>query len=131
MTAIRNRRTFRRAAWLAVFALLLQSFIPAFHHPATMALAGTLSLGDAKNLCVAPGSAPVEPGDQDKTPHHHLPACAICQAVHAIGGFAPPAPALLVVARDFGTLIPTAPTFVLPFQRPTLRQQPRAPPILI
>jgi hypothetical protein len=116
----------RRAAWLAVFALLLQALLPAVHHPGGMALAGTLALGDA-HLCLAPGSAPVSPGDTDKSPHH-APACAICQAVHAIGGFAPPAAPVLAgqtaIATSFAPSRSAAPVSRQIFRA----QQPRAPP---
>ena len=118
----------RRAAWLAVFALLLQTLVPAFHHPASMALGGTLALGEAQHLCLAPGSTPVAPSGEDKVPHHHLPACAICQAVHAIGGFAaPPAPML---AFSGGYTVAALPHFDPAQPRPRLNThlQPRAPP---
>jgi hypothetical protein len=121
----------RRAAWLAVFALFLQTLIPAGHHPAGMALAATLGIDGPSNLCLAPGSAPVAPSDRDKAPHHQMPACAICQAVHAIGGFAPPAAPVVVLVRKATVSRPT-------FQRVQLAQQPvgefaqpRAPPLSI
>jgi hypothetical protein len=97
MTNQRRHHVHRRAAWLAVFALWLQTLVPVFHHPASMAFAGALGIDFAPNICLAPGSMPVAPSDQDKSPHHQMPACAICQAVHAIGGFAsPPAPAVVL-----------------------------------
>ncbi len=72
----------RRGAWLAIFAILLQALLPVVHHPADMALAGTLGFAGAHNLCIAPGGAPVQPAVPDKAPHDHLPACPICQAIH-------------------------------------------------
>ena len=124
-----NRRhsVFRRAAWVAVFAMLLQPLIPALHHPAGMAIAGTLGLGTGKNLCLAPGSEPVGPAAPDKAPHHQ-PECAICQAIHAVGGFAPPdAPAIALpqsIAADFNPAVATTVLVRLPYPS----QQPRAPP---
>jgi hypothetical protein len=126
----KHRGSNRRAAWLAALALLAQALLPALHHPGGMALAGTPSLVDARHLCLAPGSAPVSPADTDKSPAHHQPACPICQAVHAIGGFAPPAaPTItgqIAAPASFSPVEPASPAL-----RPTFnRQQPRAPPSL-
>ena len=113
---------------MAVFAILLQSLIPVLHHPAGMALAAVLAPTDIHNLCLAPGSAPVAP---DKAPARHPPACAICQAVHAVAGFAPPAaPALgsidgYVIAFAGGEPASQA------LRPPSGNQQPRAPPVLV
>jgi hypothetical protein len=126
----RHRKPNRLAAWLAAFALLLQALLPALHHPGGMALAGTLALGDAHHLCLAPGGGPVTPGDPGKAPGHHQQDCPICQAMHAIGGFAPPA--ALVLAHD----AIAAPSVAItepasPVSRRSFRpQQPRAPPSL-
>jgi hypothetical protein len=60
-----------------------------------------------------------------------MPACAICQAVHAIGGFAPPA-APVIVARLSEPALPTPVEPVTPASRPHFRvQQPRGPPTLV
>jgi hypothetical protein len=128
MTNQRKYRIHRRAAWLAVFALLLQSFIPVFHHPASMAFAGTLSPDVAKHLCLAPGSAPVAPSDQDKVPHHQIPACAICQAMHAIGGFAPPAAPAVALVRKAAVARPAFQRAQFAQQRAGEFAQPRGPP---
>jgi hypothetical protein len=126
----RHRNPNRRTAWLAAFALLLQALLPGLHHPGGMALAGTLALGDAQHLCLARGSVPVSPGDPDKAPGHHQPACPICQAMHAIGGFAQPAALVLahdaVAAPSLAKIAPAPRIFGRSF-RP---QQPRAPPSL-
>ena len=128
MTSQRRYRVHRRAAWLAVFALLLQTLIPVFHHPASMAFAGTLGADVVKNLCLAPGSTPVAPGDQDKSPHHQIPACAICQAVHAIGGFAPPpVPAVALVRAARSSRLAFKSVLFAP-QRVGEFAQPRGPP---
>jgi hypothetical protein len=132
MIAHRTHRANRGAAWLAIFALLLQSIIPALHHPATMAL-GTpgemVSLDGGKNLCLAPGSAPAKPADQEKGSHqHHMPACAICQAVHAIGGFGPTTNAAIVLAPGFPADRPVARIALLVPRQARILPQPRGPP---
>ena|SRR5271168_3180659 len=130
----RNRKATRPAAWLAMFAILLQALLPAVHHPAGMALAGVgndkiAGLDIAQYLCVAPSSTtPDKPG---KVPAHHIPPCALCSAVHAIGGFAPPVAPVIAVSREFGIVAPTTTALVPLQQRPTPRQQPRAPPVLV
>jgi hypothetical protein len=131
MTGRRIYRAHRRTAWLAVFALLLQSLIPAFHHPASMAFAGTLAFGDVKDLCLASGSAPVAPGDHDKAPQHHVPDCPICQAVHAMGGFPPPTAPVVALPGEAGTGTPTVRTALLVRQRAFTLAQPRGPPASI
>ena len=125
-----RHRRHRRTARLAVIAMLLQVLIPALHHPASMAMAEMLVPGGAANLCLASTGALVQPGMPDKVPVRHLPTCAICQAVHAIGGFQPPsAPAL--VASDFAPVDFSPPAPMSAPVRPMLSdQQPRAPPAL-
>jgi hypothetical protein len=114
-----------------MFALLFQALLPAVHHPAGMAMAGLPSLDGGQHLCLAPGSLPPAPGGTDRAPVHHMPACAICQAVHAIGGFAPPA-APVIVARLSEPALPTPVEPVTPASRPQFRvQQPRGPPTLV
>ncbi len=125
-----NRRhsAFRRAAWVAIFAMLLQALIPALHHPARMAMADTLSLGGGKNLCLAPGGIPANSGAPDKEPHHHLPACAICYALHALGGFAPPQLPAVAILRSSTTGFHPAAVTIVSIRLPYASQQPRAPP---
>jgi hypothetical protein len=134
MIARRKYRATRPAAWLAAFAILLQALLPALHHPASMALAGIggdkiAGLDIAQYLCLAPGGT--TPDEHDKAPAHHIPPCALCSAVHAIGGFAPPIAPVIAVSREYGVVVPTATALALPQQRPTHRQQARAPPVLI
>jgi hypothetical protein len=131
----RRRIRGRWAAALALFAILLQSLLPALHHPAGMtlaggALAGGAGSGDRGNLCGAPGGAG-EPADHpQKSPSHPMPACAICQAVHAIGGFAPPPPPALTAVSISVTLFthrqPAAALQRLGYPR----QRARAPPLV-
>ena len=137
MRLCRNRISLRRTAWIAIFALLLQALLPAFHHPAGMALAGalggasdrTVAALESGNLCLAPGStAPDDPG---KAPAHHMPACALCAAMHVIGGFAPPATPVLALSPRSGTIVPPYSAIVLARRLQHARQQPRAPPFLV
>jgi hypothetical protein len=112
-----------------MLAIWLQALLPAVHHPAGMALAGGLGAIDQRNLCHAPG--PVSPDEPGKAPAHSMPACALCQAVHAIGGFAPPQAIALapVTAYQEIALVPPASQAVIAAWRHRL-QQPRAPPVL-
>jgi hypothetical protein len=131
----RNRKGTRPAAWLALFAILLQALLPAVaQQPADMTPAGlsgdtVAGLDIAQNLCHSPGDT--TPDDPGKAPLDHQQCCAFCLAVHAIGGFVPPTAPAIAVSRDYGIVVPAATTLVLSQQRPTLRQQPRAPPVLI
>jgi hypothetical protein len=126
----RRHKGFRWAAGLAAFAILLQSLIPLLHHPAGMALAGSTGFGGGRNLCLAPGSVPAPADIPDKSPAHHLPACALCQAVHAIGGFAPPPPTVLAAVGITATLF-AHPHAAAALQRlGYARQRARAPPLL-
>lgn len=128
----RNSRGTRPAAWLAVFAILLQALLPGIHHPAGMALAGDkiAGLDIAQYLCHTPGSTtPDEPG---KAPaHQHIPPCALCSSMHAIGGIAPPVPPVIALSRDYGIVIPAAAALDLPRRQVNSTQQARAPPVLI
>jgi hypothetical protein len=123
-----QRPQHRFMAWMAIFAILLQTLIPALHHPASMAMMDMPGMDGANGLCVAPGSTSPAPGAPNKAPAHQIPPCALCQAVHAIGGFAPP-PAPVVIAT---TTVPTVFIAVLteftPAQPAHSSQQPRAPP---
>jgi hypothetical protein len=128
----RNTRGTRPAAWLAVFAILLQALLPGIHHPAGMALAGDkiAGLDIAQYLCHTPGST--TPDDPGKAPaHHHIPPCALCSSMHAIGGFAPPSAPIIAVSGDYGIVVPTVVTLVLPRRQANATQQARAPPVLI
>jgi hypothetical protein len=121
----------RPAAWLALLAVWLQALLPAVHHPAGMAMAGGFSALELSSFCHAPNPAGTAPTDPGRAPAHSLPACALCQAVHAIGGFTPPPP--LAVGS---TTLPRDIAFATPDQASEPRrqqhspQQPRAPPIL-
>ncbi len=125
--ALRRRHKLSRVAvWLALLAVLVQALLPAFHHPAGMALAGEVTPTASHNMCLAPGGAPPEPG---KSPAHHMPPCPICQAVHAIGGFAPPTPPPVSAAR-FWRIIAVAESRSLVLRRWFgAGNQARAPPI--
>jgi hypothetical protein len=121
----RNRKALKRASWLAIFAIVLQAILPALHHPAMAVPAG---FDGARNLCVAPGST--APADPAKVPGHHIPGCAICATMHAIGGFVPPTAPAIAISREFGAAMPASALIFLPRQWLRVRQQPRAPPVL-
>jgi len=92
----RTPRSLRPSGWIALLAILLQALLPAWHHPADASPSGLGAGLLARNLCVAPGSAPSEPAKQ---PAHHLPVCPICQTLHMLGGgFVPPDPIQLPTA---------------------------------
>ncbi len=102
--------------------------MPALHHPAGMAMAGMSGFGNAVNMCLAPGAD--APGNHDNGPAHPMPDCPLCQAVHAIGGFAPPSAAVTAPIRaDLHVAFAAAATISVP--QPAFRSnaQPRAPPL--
>ena len=126
MTFSGRRPWSRKGAWSVLLALWLQALLPLAHHPADMGMAGVADLLVAHNLCLAPNSAPPEPG---KAPAHHMPPCPICQAVHAIGGFAPPAPMMLAEPRFFARVALAALVAQAPPGSTHVRPQPRGPPL--
>jgi Protein of unknown function (DUF2946) len=131
MISRRGHRAHRRTTWLAIFALLLQTIIPALHHPATMALGATDFIGHADHICMPQGENETAPASHDKSPgHHQSPSCPICQGVHAIGGFAQPAGSQLpcVSAPPIGTALDA--TAAQPRLRFEAHRQPRAPPVI-
>jgi len=99
----RRHRAFRRASWLALFAILLQTLVPVPPPPANAARAGSASFEGA-NLCMAPGSIPAGPAStDDKAPAHKAPPCAICQSVQMLAaGFVPSAAASFGLPSDPG-----------------------------
>ncbi len=104
--------------------------MPVLHHPAGMAMAGTVSPDAPKNICIAPVTAPgtITPGDHDKSPVPTSRDCALCQAIHAIGGFVPPV-APILAAASIGDVAPIIPTAIsVPLRRSYTAAQPRAPP---
>jgi hypothetical protein len=122
----RRHKALKRASWLAVLAIVLQAILPAIHHPAMAAPAG---VDVARSLCLAPGS--IAPTDPAKAPAHHLPGCAICAAMNAVGVFVPPIAPAIGVNRNYGVAAPTSALIFLPRQWLHIRQQPRAPPVLV
>jgi hypothetical protein len=125
-------------SWLAVLAVLVQALMPVLHHPAGMAMAGMSGFGNAVNMCLAPGGAAPgsnlpgdhAPGNHDNGPAHPMPDCPLCQAVHAIGGFAPPSAAVTAPIRANVPIgFAAAKTASIP--KPAFRgnAQPRAPPV--
>ena len=120
-----KHRAFRRAAWLALFALFLQTIVPVLHHPASAALPDVVSA----NLCMAPGSPPVAPSDPDKLPAHGTQTCAICQTLHILGGgFVPPDVVAVAPAVQLGTVSITIPAVAILDGRAVSQTRARAPP---
>lgn len=131
MIAWNRHRQTRRAAWLAVFALLLQTIIPALHHPASLALGSVSVLDAAQHLCLAQNAGSTTPSDHEKAPKHHaVPVCPMCQAVHAIGGFAPPADPVVALIRATAISLSHYSEAAKIRQRLACQGQPRAPPTL-
>ncbi len=125
-------------AVLGAVALLIQFWLPLVHHPVLAAqddqpaharLAAVI--GGEFTLCLAPrGGAQERSGTPGPAPSHGSAPCPICQALHAIGSFIPPAgtvlaegPGLAVPGDDIGqariAAHPLDPT-----------SQPRAPPVM-
>ena len=121
LAALRSRRLFRRAVWLALWAMLLPALVPLAHHPAAMA-------GTAARIChVALGSV-----DRTQSPDHGKaqPKCPICQSIGSLAqGFVPPE----VVALAAFTALPVSIEYVRqPFAvfDVSFAAWPRAPPVL-
>lgn len=125
----RRHSAFRRASWLALFAILLQVVVPIVHQPGGAARAGPLSAAGA-NLCSAPGNGPASPVGTDKSPTHKLPPCPICQTFQMLsGGFVPPSPATFAAIDRAGSA--PAPSAYTAIRRrwTTANAQARAPPL--
>jgi len=135
MIARRGYRALRPAAWLAMLAILLQTLLPVKQAPAGFAPAGPsgdtiAGLDVALHLCHAPGDS--TPDDHAPAPADNQQCCAICLAVHTIGGVAPPSAPAVAVNGEYSVVVPVEAALILPPLRPSLRQQqPRASPVLI
>jgi len=118
-----RHRSFRRAAWLALLALALQTLVPALHRPAAAAAPGF----DAANMCIAPGNQAPTSGNTDKAPAHGQP-CAICLTLHMLAsGFAPPHAVVLPLPIAVAAAVPLP--SVSPFHgRVLVDARARAPP---
>jgi hypothetical protein len=90
---------------LTILALLLPIIIPALHHPASLGLSGYASLGKPQNMCLAGAVGANLPTDRHSPSHHRAPACALCQAMHAIGGFALPPLSTMCMPSGGGTVL--------------------------
>jgi Protein of unknown function (DUF2946) len=128
----RNNRRTRPAAWLAVFAILLQALLPVVQAPTGLAGPGGESIAGlniAAHLCHAPGDT--APDDHGPAPVDHQQCCDFCLAVHAVGGFTPPSAPEIAVRREYGIVSPVETSLVLPRRQAGSTQQARAPPVLI
>jgi hypothetical protein len=130
MSLGRRYQLFRRAAWVALFAFVLQTLLPLSHHPAGMAVAGSLGFSASKNICLAPAQTSNALGNSDGSPAHKVPQCPICQAVQAIGGFVPSVTPAIAVNRDFGTVALNNVIFGVSCRNIRANAQPRGPPSL-
>ena len=110
---IRSHRRHLMAAFLAVWAVLAQAFIPVFHHHD----------GPITGWHQQRGSDQPDQNDDDD--------CPICQAAHAIGtAVLPGAPSHhVLVAVVFRSVLPNLPNLI--DRRKTDRPRQRAPPSLI
>jgi hypothetical protein len=125
----------RLAAWLCAFALLVPTWLPLLHHPASFVLqdsgraaASTSAPGETVVICAAAGLIVRTLPGSGKAPVRPLPPCPICQGLHALGWFMPPASALPAppqLAVDRPRLPGPAPRLAA---RRDLVAAPRAPP---
>ena len=123
----RRHRAFRRAAWLALLALFLQTVVPVLHHPASAALPAGV---DAANLCMAPGSQAPPPSDTDKSLIHGTQSCAICQTLQMLGGgFVAPDAATLAPAFVVERISVFSPDAAVLGGRAVTQNRARAPPL--
>ncbi len=133
----RNSKGTRQAAWLALFAILLQALLPTAHDPASMAAAGppahnapTLAGFDVSHyLCLAPGNT--APDDPAKAPAHHILPCALCLVMHSVGGFLPATAAITGAGGGYTLALLALALGFTPRQWFYRRQQPRGPPVLV
>jgi hypothetical protein len=123
---IRQRGIFRRTAWIAVWALVLQMLLPLIHHPAA-AKAGP---PDGLRICAVMGLMPTGKAEPSKTPVSKIPSCPICQTLHMLnGGFVPPDISVLAIPSEHdGSVGVVAVANILPHIIIT-GAQPRAPPV--
>jgi hypothetical protein len=107
----------RLAAWLCAFAVLVPTWLPLLHQPATLVLPdgrrAAASTGETVVICTAAGLVVRTLPGSGKAPVRPLPPCPICQGLHALGWFVPPASAM-----------PVPPQLAVDRQRPP-RQAPR------
>jgi hypothetical protein len=128
-----QHKTIRPAAWLAVIAVLLQAILPALHHPAVVNVA---TLGGASeilgasqtHLCIAPGST--VPDAPAKGPVHHMPPCALCAAMHAVGAFVPPTSAHVAYEPTCDLIVLSPVAISLRSRWATFQLRARGPPQL-
>jgi len=126
----------RLTAWLGVFAVLFQAWLPLVHHPATLfapsggeTAAFDRLFGQTLVLCTAAGlvQEKILPGQH--APAHHVPVCPICQTLHVMGGFMPPGTASFAISSVLffhHSIWPNAPGYIARIQ---LAGRPRAPPL--
>jgi Protein of unknown function (DUF2946) len=115
---------FRLSAWIAIWAIWVQALLPIAHHPASLAM-GQYLADTGHNLCLSSTGSPANP---DKGPVHKLPACPICQAAHAIGGFVPPDLTELDLPLRYAIVSAVLLDVPVPRRLARIAAQPRGPP---
>jgi hypothetical protein len=120
LAALRFNRTFRLAAWLALWAMLLPAVLTLVHHPASLG-------GAAQPIChVALG------GDHKQTPAQEKsqPSCPICLGFSLLAqGFVPTDTLTLAVVRPAAERLAEFHRSFVVFD-PATAAWPRAPPVL-
>jgi hypothetical protein len=126
----------RYAAWLGVFAVLFQAWLPLAHHPATLfapdgeeTVAFDQFSGQALMPCAAAGVAQEKGPPSQHRPARHIPVCPICQALHMIGGLTPPSTVGFLIVSVVFVVYPIrrhAPGYSARIELPG---RPRAPPL--
>jgi hypothetical protein len=126
--ALTRNNLIRRAAWLALFALLLQTLVPLVHQPAAMASAA----GQVIRICSSLARGAGESSDADKSATHKLPSCPVCQSLKLLaGGFVTPVPvAFFADAERLADYAPHHAAITITPWRISVAQ-PRAPPTLV
>jgi len=126
----RHRRAFSRAAWLGVFALLLQILVPAIHRP--VAAAGQSSLFADSAICSASRVGSDRAVVPDKAPAKNPSHCPVCWALQQLAaGFVVPG-AISAPSANFGAGLANRLTDGTAFlvSVPLQAAQPRGPPHL-
>jgi hypothetical protein len=120
LAAFRFNRSFRLAAWLALWAVLLPALLPLVHHPAALA-------GAMQPIChMAMGG-----GDQSSAPEQEKSKpCPICQGLSTFAqGFVAPELVTLAVIEPTSVAVAQARQSFVVFI-PAAAAWPRAPPAL-
>lgn len=118
----KNSLIFRRAAWVAVLALMLQVLMPLLHP----AMAAGISSVNGLRICSI-----AKTGDNGKEAPQKIPSCLICFGIHHHSGSlaAPPNIALTYIA-SLSFVLTTPSNAAVIVVSAVSSAQPRAPPAL-